>query len=376
MRRYPRRVTFLSMVVKNLLRQRVRTLLTVVGITVGIATVVALGAITAGMKGTADQFVTSGDAQFIVAQKGAADLSFSRIDAALLPLVAAVPGVAEVSGVQLEIMKVGDNPFFFLGGVDPRLLRSQGLTVRSGRLPRSGNEVVLGTEAATDLGVVVGDTVTLGKSSLKVVGTYYSDVVWQRGGGFAPLDTVQQMVDRPGIVTLAYVTVDRNADPDSVASRIRRAVPEVVTISSADEYGQVDQGFTLIEGASAAISVLAVVIGGIGVMNTMVMAIFERTREIGVLRAVGWPSGRVLRMVLTESLLLCLAAAVVGSLLGVAMVRLVVLIPSVSGLLLPAFPPAVFVRALLVALAVGLLGAIYPAVRATRLTPMEALRYE
>ena len=369
-------MTFFSLVVKNLLRQRVRTLLTVVGITVGIATVVALGAITAGMKGTADQFVTSGDAQFIVAQKGAADLSFSRIDAALLPLVDAVPGVAAVSGVQLEIMKVGANPFFFLGGVDPRLLRSQGLSVRSGRLPRSGNEVVLGTEAATDLGVVVGDTVTLGESSLKVVGTYYSDVVWQRGGGFAPLDTVQQMVDRPGIVTLAYVTVDRDADPDTVAARIRRSVPEVVTISSADEYGQVDQGFTLIEGASTAISVLAVVIGGIGVMNTMVMAIFERTREIGVLRAVGWPSGRVLRMVLTESLLLCVAAAVVGSVLGVAMVRLVVLIPSVSGLLLPAFPPGVFVRALLVALAVGLLGAIYPAVRATRLTPMEALRYE
>ncbi|MFM7063618.1 MAG: ABC transporter permease, partial [Actinomycetes bacterium] len=365
-------MTFLSLVLKNLLRQRVRTLLTVVGITVGIATVVALGAITAGMKGTADEFITAGEAQFIVAQKGAADLSFSRLDAAVLPAVAAVPGVAAVSGLQLEIMKVGSNPFFFLGGVEPSMLRSQGLSLARGRLPRGGDEVVLGTDAATDLGVDVGGSVTLGGTTLRVVGVYDTRVVWQRGGGFAPLDTVQQMVDRPGVVTLAYVTVAPGADPDAVAAAIRRKVPEVVTISGADEYGQVDQGFTLIDGASTAISVLAILIGGIGVMNTMVMAIFERTREIGVLRAVGWPAGRVLRMVMAESLVLCLVAAALGALVGVALVQLVVLVPSVRGLVVPGYPPSVFVRALVVAVAVGLLGAVYPAVRATRLTPMEA----
>ncbi len=369
-------MTFLSLVLKNLLRQRVRTLLTVVGITVGIATVVALGAVTAGMKGTADDFITAGGAQFIVAQKGAADLSFSRLDATVLPRVAAVAGVGAVSGVQLEILKVGSNPFFFLGGVEPSMLRSQGLDLTRGRLPRAGDEVVLGVGAAADLGAGVGSTVTLGRTPLTVVGVYDSQVVWQRGGGFAPLDTVQRMVDRPGIVTLAYVTVEQGVDPDTVAAEVRRRVPEVVTISGAEEYGQVDQGFTLVDGASTAISVLAILIGGIGVMNTMVMAIFERTREIGVLRAVGWPAGRVLRMVLSESLVLCLAAAVLGALVGVALVQLVVQIPSVSGLVLPAYPPGVFLRALVVALAVGLLGAVYPAARATRLTPMEALRYE
>ncbi|MFM7062483.1 MAG: ABC transporter permease [Actinomycetes bacterium] len=369
-------MTFLTLVLKNLVRQRVRTLLTVVGITVGIATVVALGAVTAGTKRTADAFITAGEAQFIVAQKGAADLSFSRLDATVLPAVAEVPGVARVSGVQLEILKVGSNPFFFLGGVEPSLLRSQGLDVRRGRLPRGGNEVVLGVDAARDLGARVGGTVELARTPMTVVGIYDTSVVWQRGGGFAPLDTVQRMVERPGFVTLAYVTVAPDADPDAVAAQIRRRVPEVVTISGADEYGQVDQGFTLIDGASTAISALAILVGGIGVMNTMVMAIFERTREIGVLRAVGWPAGRVLRMVVAESLLLCLAAAVLGSLVGVALVQLVVLLPSVSGLVVPAYPPSVFLRAMVVALAVGLLGAVYPAVRATRLTPMEALRYE
>ncbi|MFZ4519596.1 MAG: ABC transporter permease [Microthrixaceae bacterium] len=369
-------MTFLTMVLKNLMRQRVRTLLTVVGITVGITTVVALGAITAGLKGTADDFVTAGGAQFIVAQKGAADLSFSRLDAAVLPKVADVPGVARVSGVQLEIQKVGSNPFFFLGGVDPALLRTQGLNVTRGRLPAAPDEIVLGIDAARDLGVAPGGRLTIGDRELRVVGEYDSDVVWQRGGGFAPLATVQDIVDRPGVVTLAYVTVDRGASPEKVAAAIERQVDSVVTIANAGEYGQVDQGFTLIDAANTAISLLAIVIGGIGVMNTMVMAIYERTREIGVLRAIGWRRGRVLRMVLSESVLLCLLGGVVGAVIGVAVTRMVTLLPAVRGFLVPAYPPTIFVRALVLAFLVGLLGAIYPAVRATRLTPMEALRYE
>jgi putative ABC transport system permease protein len=352
--------------------------LTLVGIAIAITTVVALGVVTTGMKSTADDFVTSGGADFLVAQEGAADLSFSTLPEDIVTEIAAQPDVASVRGALLHVTTAGSNPFFFLSGVEHEALASQELDLVAGRLLEDDDErgVLLGEKAADDLSATVGSTVEIGDASWIVIGVYRSEGLWEASGGIAGLADLQEVAQKPDTVTIAFVTVTPGASPTVVADRIEQAVPAVVTIADADEYSKVDQGFVLVDAANVAISLLAVVIGGIGVMNTMIMSVFERTREIGILRAVGWTGRRVMRMVLLESLLLCIAAAVVGALVGVAVTRLVLLAPAVQGFLDLAYTPDIFVRAVVVALIVGLVGASYPAWRATRLSPMEALRYE
>jgi len=124
------------------------------------------------------------------------------------------------------------------------------------------------------------------------------------------------------------------------------------------------------------IALMALVVGGLGMTNTMAMSVFERTREIGVLRALGWRRWRILAMIVRESVTLSLLGGASGILLGVALGMLINLHPLIKGFVQLRYSVGLFAQALITTLVLGILGGIYPAWRATRLQPVEALRYE
>ena len=369
-------MSFASLVLRNLFRQRVRTLLTVLGISIGITTVVALGAITAGLKGTMTELVRGGGADFMVAQSGASDITFSLVPDADVAALAARGDVERATGMLLEVADVGSNPYFLIFGYEPEGLAAERPPLRAGRLVRADDEVLLGVDAAGALGAKVGSEVELERRTWTVVGVYETGDKLRDAGAIATLAATRELGSKQDVVTAVFVTVAGGEDPDAVAAAVERDHPNLAAISDVADYAEVDQGVEILDALTLAISVLAVGIGAIGVMNTMVMSVFERTRELGVLRAIGWRGSRILRLITTESLFLCLIASVLGVGLGVAASRAVLLVPAVSAFLDPAYPAAIFVRALLVGVAVALAGAAYPAVRAVRLSPMEALRHE
>ena len=371
-------MTFVALILKNIVRQRTRTFLTVLGISLGITTVVALGVVTESLKASSGEILKLGGADFMVAQEGAADLSFSIVPDDEIPAIAAQPGVESTEGILFHIARVGSNPFFFLMGREREGVAANPPLLRDGAIWDDGatDQVMLGVNAAKNLDAGVGDMVTIENREFTVTGIYQTGRLYEDGGAYAPLPAVQAIAAKTGVVTAVFIHLEEGADAREVGESIEDAVPGVASIIGLGDYSKVDQGVQMLDAANIAISVLAVGIGAIGVMNTMVMSVFERTREIGILRAVGWSGRRILRMIISESLFLCAIAAVVGSGLGVLATRAILLFETVRTLLEPQYTVDIFIRALVVAVAVALAGAAYPAFRAARMTPMEALRYE
>jgi putative ABC transport system permease protein len=371
-------MTFVALIVKNLFRQRVRTALTILGISIGITTVVALGVVTEGMKSTLGDMTQFGGSDFLVGQKGSADLTFSTITEDEWRGIAARDDVEWAHGVLLHVARVGSNPYFVLSGILPEHLAESPPNLTSGSLltGTAGDEMLLGASAADDLGLAAGDQLTIDDLTFSVAGIYRTGITLYDNGGYAPLQTVRELASKPSVVTMIYVRLAAGATVAATTASIEADMPSVVTIRSASDFGEVDQGMQIIDAMDLAISALAVGIGAIGVMNTMVMSVYERTREIGILRAVGWTGGRILRMIVTESLLLCCVAMVAGLFFGYLAVQALMTNATIGAFLEPTYTPGVVLRALVVAVAVALSGAIYPAVRAVRLTPMEALRHE
>lgn len=370
-------MSFVSLIVKNLWRQKVRSLLAMAGISLGIATIIALGAIANGMEHNLIATLRSGKADFSIGQAHAPMIVLSSVPEARLYEIARWPEVKQAVGALVTFSRSSGNPYFLTIGIEPEAFELGGVTLLEGRAfaQYAEDEVLLGKIAASTLKIKRGDTVEIDLKTFRVVGIYETGNLLEDGGALLPLRTLQKLKNRPGELTVILVRVNEGFSIEEVMARVERE-GSLITLRSAEEFNRNYQSLSLVRAGSWLISILALLIGGIGVMNTMVMSVFERTREIGVLRAVGWRRGRVLQLILGESLALGALAALVGALVGWGAARAVTLLPQARGLISPVYAPDLFVQAVIIALGVGLAGGLYPAYRASKISPQEALRYE
>lgn len=369
-----RRLPVGGMAVQSLWQRSTRTLLTlgVIGITVG--GIVALEALIGGVSDM--MTALSGDSEIMVRQDGIADTSLSALDERIGDKIAVLPGVAHVSGLGLTGTILPDSgTIFFLFGYAPNEYGIQQFNVVEGKSLTNNRQILLGRMMANALHKSVGETVEVGGSRFRVVGIYESGATWEEMGGVISLRDAQSYMGRPRKVTMYMVKVDDPSLAQGIVERINAELPDAHANLSGDFVEQMPD-MQAMDAMMAAISFLAIAVGGIGVLNTMLMSVLERTREIGVLRALGWRRRRVLGMIINESLLLGLIGGVVGILVAFGLTFLFSLIPMFGSMLSAQWDLVIFARAFTVALLLGLLGGLYPAYRATRLQPVEALRYE
>jgi len=367
------------MVLKNLFRRRGRTILTLLGISIGVAAIVALGAVAQGLRAGFGAMTRGSQADLVLSQANAYSALISAIDENIAGEVSAWGEVSRAEGL-LFTNSVLDGSYLFLFGYDPdgfaiqhfRIVEGQALAETRGV---RGKPLILGRGAAQSLGLQVGDSLRLTGGTFRVVGLYETGSGFEDRAAVVPLQEAQALALQPHLVSMIYVKLRDPSAAERLRVRIERHFPDLA-VSTAAGFADQEQMLQIVSGMAAAIAALALVIGGIGMTNTLFMSVFERTREIGLLRALGWRRWRVLGLILGESLALSIVGGLAGIGLGVAAILAISRSNSYLGILGSQFSPALFVRALVIAVVLGLVGGAYPAWWAARLLPLEALSYE
>lgn len=377
MNRPPRALTFSGVTVRNLMRQPMRTMLTALGVSVGVIAVVALAAISRGFWDMTSMALRLGGCDLLVFQTGvAADILSSLDEKATRAALASVDAVEAVAGAIFTVQPVNDQPFMVVIGAREDDFSYRQLKPTQGRKPQRPDELMVGRVAAQTLCVKVGDKIHMGRHEFTISGMFELGLVVVDGGVMIDLDVLQEMTNRQDQITAAPVKLKPGADRRAAVEEIERRFPEFKAISEVEEYVKVDRGLVIMQALVWGVSGIAVLVGGLVVLNTMWMSVFERTREIGILRALGWSRRRVVGMILMESALISLLAAAMGSVLGVAVAQLATVMHITEQFVQPVYGPALFGWATLLAVAIGALGGVIPSWRASTFSPVEALRYE
>jgi putative ABC transport system permease protein len=381
---------------RELSRRKLRTTLTILGITIGIWALVVFSSmankINALVEGGSEYYankilVTDGSAF------GTAPMSLESANAIRdLDGVAAVDAQIQLLFDEEAGMSFGI-PDLIIGavpGADEGLEEFQ-LELATGRMltpEDDGNVVVLGSTMATARGVAAGDTIEIRGRAFEVVGTLQPTLTAPDSTAIVPLSAAQEMfveslpplitdaVEPGELVNQVVVYPVAGADVDEVAARIEDTVANSATLTGAQFDEQVGASTAIFNAIIIGVAVISLVVGGLSVINTMAMSVAERTREIGIRRAIGGSRGRIIRALVAEAGLIGLIGGLIGLGLGALVVVLANEAGRAGGTVLFDLTAETALFAVGFSTILGMLAGVIPAWSAARLDPVAALRYE
>ena len=370
-------MTFFSVVVRGLMRRPVRTGLTLVGISIGIGAVVALVGISRGFEKSWEVGLSARGTDVVVSNMSTS-LTPKPFNVSVRDRIAQLPHVEATCALMVELMSIENSQLMMLSAREWGGFSWSNLKLVSGRMPRDASEpaVVLGQTAADVLKKKVGDPIQIEATEVTVAGIVSGGALVEDGSVILSLSLFQEITGNEGRINVIDVRVAPSTSEEEVkqlCEQIHGVAPEVRAVAVREHLSS-SQGYQMVRAMSWGTSLLAVLVGVLGVTNTMLMTVFERTHEICVLLALGWKRSRIVRMVLWESALLGFLGGVAGVLIGAAGVKVLETTPAIRGLLEPDLSVGLLATSVAIAVFVGVVSGLYPAWRSSRLTPGPALR--
>jgi putative ABC transport system permease protein len=373
-------LSLIGFVWKNLWRRRLRTLLTLCGIGMAIGAFVGLVGFSSAFENEWLRIYSSSGTDIAVVQQTFLNTSMDESAGAILT---SLPLVAQATPVIFNLMDLTTDVNALAYGWKAGSYQFDSLQILSGRRFRDGHpEIMLGDLLAQDLKKKVGDTLEIQSSPFTVCAIYHGGSGLQAAAVIMPLDQLQALSNLQGKVSTFDVRLRPAPAGESQEHYLKRAQVQIeaalpgLRAIPAVERAHNNQFVQLAHASAWGTSSIALLIGILGIANTMAMSVYERTREIGILRALGWNRVQVLMLIQLEAAILGLGGGFAGIVFGWCALHLLATLPQTASIISTSLPVLLLAEALGIAVLAGLIAGALPAWRAAKLSPIEALRYD
>ena len=381
-----------DLILKNFNQRKLRTGLTIFGIALGIFAVMVMGGMSEHFSTTVDRSISlTADKIRVLPDVG---LFGASLNASKANEVKRIPGISDAYGL-LQVPLDPDSLGFtgdVVIGIPPEKMEPalKDTKLTEGRSLVSGDNyrAVLGSSVAREFNLRTGGEIEIRTKKLErarpitnirnftVVGVMEYTGSFFDSSVIIPLDTAQKLYNRGDTVSFILAVPDPDVNAEEVSRRIELNVEKVKTFSPAELKKQIEQSLIIFTLITISAAVLAAIIGGLSVMNTMLMSVSERTKEFGLMKALGADTSDILFMTMGEAALMGILGGIIGIIGGGILIYFLNDYLAARGTELFDITPRLLIVSIVFATGLGIISGTYPAYRAAKMSPMEALRYE
>jgi putative ABC transport system permease protein len=370
-------LTLITLALRNLRRRSARTIIVSVSVGLAVASALSLVALADSIKRSVGEGADERGADLTVLSRNASDIFSGFIPEDMKDKLSVIHGVQAVTGELILHAPVDHDQQKVLTGWAGESFFWNRMPIGSGHLPgpHEHRVVVLGSGAAEGLHKDIGDTLDILDVRFTIIGIANYQSALNRSMIYMPLPELQDIAFRQKQVTMFEIKLQpavASAEVEAIKAEVGRI--DSLLATPTDQLLQHDRNLLVMKAVSRSVSLIALTMGALSVLNALLMAVQERTREIGIMTAIGWSRARTVASVLCEGVLIGVAGCCVGIPLSYAISLLFEYLPTIGDIL--SFHPSLsmILPTLLASIALCAAGSLYPAWRAASMSPAEALR--
>ena len=370
-------LNLITLALRNLRRRATRTIIVSLSVGLAVASALSLVALADGIKRSVGEGADERGADLTVLSRNASDIFSGFIAEDMKDKLSLIHGIQAVTGELVMYAPIDHDQQKVLTGWAADSFFWQRMPISNGHLPglHEHRVVVLGSGAAEALHKDIGDNLDILDARFSVVGIANYQSALNRSMIYMPLPELQDIAFRQKQVTMFEIKLQPTvafAEIEAIKAEVGRM--DSLLATPTDQLLQHDRNLLVMKAISRSVSLIALTMGALSVLNALLMAVQERTREIGIMTAIGWSRARTMASIVFEGVLIGVAGCSVGIPLSYGISLLFGYLPTIGDIL--SFHPSLsmVLPTLLASIALCAVGSLYPAWRAASMSPADALR--